>query len=126
MKPRMIPETLLRAALMPLNMMSSFMPESLQSFMLANPIIKVKTAPGVEPHPGIARADLLNFLLELRESLIDLLEPLKSRDLSRLRWQHPLLGVHDVYGTLEFLADHDRRHLTQIEKIKQHPKFPVS
>ena len=126
MGPQMIPTSLLRLApvLMPFAIMSSLMPQSLQSALLANPLVKIKTAPAVEPKHGIPRGELLDFLQQARQATLDLLEPVKDWDLSRFRWFHPLMGTHDVYGTLELIASHDRRHAGQAERVKKDPKFP--
>ncbi|MGH9783146.1 MAG: DinB family protein [Terriglobia bacterium] len=128
MGPQMIPRSLLRLApvLLPFTIMSSFMPESVQSALLANPLVKVKTAPAVEPKHGIAQAELFGFLRKAREATLELLAPVQDWDLTRFRWFHPLMGGHDVYGTLELVASHDRRHAGQVERVKSNPKFPRS
>ena len=128
MGPAMIPPSLLRLApvLLPFAIMSSLMPESLQSVLLANPLVKVKTAPAVEPKHGIPQPELLAFLMNARQATLELLGPVQDWDLTRFRWFHPLMGGHDVYGTLELIASHDRRHAGQVERVKSDPKFPGS
>ena len=128
MGPQMIPPSILRLApvLLPFAIMSAFMPQSLQSALLANPLVKIKTAPAVEPKHGIPQSELLAFLTKTRQATLALLEPVKDWDLTRFRWFHPLMGGHDVYGTLELVASHDRRHATQVERVKSDPKFPRS
>ena len=125
MGPQMIPPSVLRLApvLLPFSIMSSFMPKSLQSALLANPLVKIKTAPAVEPKAGVPRADLIGFLEQARKNTLALLEPVKDWDLARFRWFHPLMGGHDIYGTLDLLASHDRRHAGQVERVKQDPGF---
>lgn len=126
MGPQMIPTSLLRLApvLMPFAILSSLMPQSLQSALLANPWVKIKTAPAVEPKHGIPQAEMLDFLKQARQATLELLEPVKEWDLTRFRWFHPLMGAHDVYGTLDLIASHDHRHAGQIERVKSNPKFP--
>ena len=126
MGPQMIPTSLLRLApvLLPFAILSSLMPQSLQSALLANPLVKIKTAPAVEPKHGVPRTELLDFLKQTRQATLDLLEPVKEWDLTRFRWFHPLMGTHDVYGTLELIASHDRRHAGQVERVKNNPNFP--
>lgn len=128
MGPQMIPMSLLRLApvLMPFAILSSLMPQSLQSALLANPLVKIKTAPAVEPKHGIPQAELLGFLKQARQATLELLEPVKEWDLTRFRWFHPLMGAHDVYGTLDLIASHDHRHAGQIGRVKSNPKFPRS
>src|SRR5947199_4260399 len=54
MGPRMIPMPLLRfpGFLIPWSIMADLVPSGVQSFILANPIFKVRTAPAVEPKPA--------------------------------------------------------------------------
>lgn len=126
MGPQMIPPSVLRLApvLLPFALLSSLMPQSLQSALLANPLVKIKTAPAVEPKHGLPQAELLAFLKQARQATLELLDPVKEWDLARFRWFHPLMGTHDVYGTLELIASHDQRHAGQIERVKSNPKFP--
>ena len=126
MGPRMIPMALLRfpGFLIPWSIMADFVPSGVQSFILANPIFKIRTAPAVEPKPGLPREELLGYLERLRQSTLQILEPQKDRDLSGFIWRHDLMGSRDVYATMEMLANHDRRHQTQIRSIKNNPRFP--
>ena len=126
--PRFIPAGLLQFPpfLISLSLMSRMVPRPVQTFFLANPLLKARAAPNVEPTAGMPKNELLEFLRSGRESTIALVEPSKSRDLSRIRWEHPLMGTHDVYGTMELLAGHERRHRTQIERVKSNERFPAS
>jgi hypothetical protein len=101
------------------------MPKSVQSALLATPLVKVKTAPAVEPKAGIFREELFRFLEQTRENTLELLQPAKDWDLTLFRWFHPMLGRHNIYETLELVASHDRRHSGQVERVKQHPRFPA-
>ena len=126
MGPRMIPMPLLRfpGFLIPWSIMADLVPSSVQSFILANPIFRVRTAPEVEPKRGLPREELLSYLERMRQSTLDILEPHKNKDLSGFVWKHDLMGSRDVYATLEMLANHDARHQIQIRNIKNHPRFP--
>jgi hypothetical protein len=126
--PRFIPAALFRFPpfLMSLSLMSRIVPRSVQTFFLANPLLKARAAPNVEPKAEMPKHQLLEFLRSGRESTIALLEPSKSRDLSRIRWEHPLMGTHDIYGTMELLAGHEQRHRIQIERVKSDARFPAS
>ena len=126
--PRFIPSAFFRFSpfVMSLSLMSRFVPRPVQTFFLANPLLKARAAPNVEPKAGMPKAELLRFLSRARESTLALLEPWKSRDLSRIRWEHPLLGTHDIYGTIDLLSNHERRHQGQIERVKSHARFPAS
>ena len=121
----MIPPRILRLTpvLLPFSLMSRLMPQSLQTSLLANPVVKIKTAPLVEPKFGISRAELIEQLRQVRQATLSVLQPVQEWDLSRFRWFHPLMGTHDVYGTLELLASHERRHSGQIERVRKDPRF---
>jgi hypothetical protein len=128
--PSMIPQGILQGMLQlpgvraPISLGMTLMPDFIKSFILANPIMKIRTAPALEPKAGLPRQELLGQLKSLRAATLALVEPLADKDLSRYRWQHPLFGTRDIYSTLEMLADHDQRHLTQIQRIKRARAFP--
>jgi hypothetical protein len=128
--PSMIPPSILQSLLqlpgvsVPFSLGMTLMPGFMKSFILANPIMKIRTAPMLEPKAGLPRQKLLSQLKGLRAATLALVEPLGDRDLSRYRWGHPLFGTRDIYSTLQMLADHDQRHLIQIEKIKRARAFP--
>ncbi len=125
--PTMLPKSVFRLApiLKPFAFAMRFMPAPLHEFIMSNPVVKVKTAPNLEPKAGMERNDIIVFLNQVREEMLRWLDSVKERDLSRYRWEHHLLGHHDVYGTLDVLADHEHRHLQQIEGVKKNPKFPL-
>ena len=126
--PRLIPSALLRFPpfLMSLSLMTRFVPRPVRTFFLSNPLLKARAAPNVEPLGPMPKAALLEFLNGTRESTLALLEPSKDRDLSRIRWEHPLMGTHDIYGTMELLAGHEKRHGMQLDRVKSNPRFPAS
>ncbi len=128
--PTMIPQSILQSMLqfpgirVPMSLSMTLMPGFIKSFILANPFMKIRTAPALEPKAGLPRQNLLDQLTSLRTATLALVEPLGNKDLSGYRWQHPLFGTRDIYATLEMLADHDRRHLIQVERIKRARAFP--
>ncbi|HXI42064.1 MAG TPA: DinB family protein [Bryobacteraceae bacterium] len=128
--PSMIPQSILQSVLQlpgvraPMSLGMTLMPGFIKSFILANPIMKIRTAPMLEPEAGLPREKLLGQLKSLRAATLALVEPLADKDLSRYQWGHPLFGTRDIYSTLQMLADHDQRHLIQIERIKRARAFP--
>lgn len=128
MTPTMLPKSVFRLApiLKPFAFTMRFMPASLHNFIISNPVVKVKTAPNLEPKARMERREIIAFLNQVREETLQWLDSVKDRDLSRYHWEHHLLGHHDIYGTLEVVTDHDHRHLQQIEGVKKNPKFPAS
>jgi hypothetical protein len=128
MTPAGVPKSVFRLApiLKPFALTMRFMPATLHDFIIANRVVKVKTAPNLEPKAGMDRREIISFLNQMREETLQWLESVKDRDLSRYEWEHHLLGHHDIYGTLDVIADHEHRHLQQIEGVKKNPKFPAS
>ena len=126
--PAMIPKSLFRLApiLKPFALSMRFMPAPLHNFILANPVVKVKTAPNLVPKAGMERGEIISFLNQAREETLQWLDSIKNRDLSRCVWEHHLMGRHDIYGTLDVLAEHEHRHLQQMEGVRKNPKFPAS
>jgi hypothetical protein len=126
--PRFIPAALFKFPpfLISLSIMSRMVPRPVQTFFLANPLLRARAAPNVEPKGAMPKQELMEFLSSARTSTIALLEPSKSRDLSRIRWEHPLMGAHDIYGTMGLLASHEQRHRIQIERVKSNARFPGS
>ncbi len=126
--PRIIPTSLLQSNVfqIPLAFMTSLAPRALQSYLLANPVLKALAAPILQPQAGIPRDELFRLLRETRDTTLTQMEPVKSWDLTLLQWNHPLIGKHDAYGMLELMGDHDRRHLRQVKGIKGDRDFPGS
>jgi hypothetical protein len=111
--------------LSPFSFLTRFTPKSVVQFMLANRVLKAKAAPQSEPAHGKARADLLAFLSEVRQSTLRFLESVKNKDLSQFHWSHPILGYQDLYGILDLITSHDNRHIRQIEIVRNDPRFPA-
>jgi hypothetical protein len=126
--PQFVPHSVLRLpfVLGPITLMSRVTPRFVQSVILANPLIKARTAPQLEPRAEIPRRELLGFLARVRRSTLSTLEAVKDRDLSQFCWRHPLMGSQDIYGVVDLMASHDQRHERQIDRITRHPRFPKS
>lgn len=125
--PRMVPDFVLRLPFvaLPVSVMASVTPRAFFSVLLENPLLKLRTAPVLEPKREMDRMELLNFLKRTRQSTLEILEPVQDWDLSQFRWEHPLIGNLDLYGVLDLLASHDERHGRQMDSIKENSEFPV-
>ena len=123
---RIIPDFVLRSWLFltPASFFIKLIPRPVQSMLFAVPIFKMDAGPRMQPKHGESRAHVLRYLAETRREALDLLQPLKDWDLTRLRIVHPLVGEQDVYGVLELLSSHEQRHSQQIEAIKSRSSFP--
>lgn len=46
-------------------------------------------------------------------------------DLRNRYWEHPKIGVLDLFQTLLLMSAHLERHIEQIEEVKKSPNFPI-
>ncbi len=125
---RIVPDILWRNpfVLTPLSLMIRLIPRPVQSMLFAVPLIKMDAGPRMQPKHGLPKTQTLQFLAEARRTTLDLLQPVRDWDLTRIRIIHPLVGDQDVYGILELLSSHDQRHSQQIDSIKKNGNFPGS
>jgi hypothetical protein len=89
---------------------------SLDRFDIERPSPKLVSPQGVVPTPGISRQALLDGLASSRAVLLAEVEKAAAYDLSRLSFPHPALGRLDLYQWLLFVAQHELRHLHQVER----------
>jgi len=68
------------------------------------------------PEPGHERAELVAGLQESRKRLLSAMKSAEGIDLSGLTAPHPALGELNLYQWLIFVARHEERHRTQIER----------
>jgi DinB superfamily len=122
-----IPQDIVRVGLKlltPFSFLSRFVPRSMISWLIANPIIKAKAAPLAEPLQGTAQEGIVVFLSAVRECTMQVLENVTDGDISRSHWIHPLVGYQDLPGTLDLIANHDHRHIQQIANVRKNSQFP--
>jgi uncharacterized damage-inducible protein DinB len=65
------------------------------------------------------KEELISRLNHSREKVVALLEETSPDILEEKPLSHPVFGKLSVKQTLEFIASHEKRHLEQIEEIKQ-------
>jgi hypothetical protein len=123
---RFIPDFVLRSpfVLGPLSLMIDFMPRPLQSMFFTVPLVKMDAGARMQPKLGMSHGQVLKFLADTRRATLEVLDPLSEKDLTRYRIVHPLVGDQNVYGVMDLLASHEKRHTQQIEGIKRNPEFP--
>ena len=78
---------------------------------------RIATPAGFVPTRGLARQDLLNGLADSRAALLSGVGRAAAHDPGRLTFPHPVLGRLDLYQWLLYVAQHELRHLNQIERI---------
>jgi hypothetical protein len=91
---------------------------SLDQFSIESSPQKIVAPTPFTPQKGSAKQVLLDGLAGSRAALLALVEKAGAFDLSRLIFPHPVLGRIDVYQWLLYLAQHELRHLHQIERSR--------
>jgi glutamate/tyrosine decarboxylase-like PLP-dependent enzyme/uncharacterized damage-inducible protein DinB len=89
---------------------------SLDEFDVEGSAQKVSSPQGFIPRPGLPRQELLDGLASSREALLAQVQAAQPYDLSRLVFPHPVLGKINLYQWLLYVAQHELRHLHQIER----------
>jgi hypothetical protein len=85
--------------------------------LVARPTFRIKSIPRVTPRVPPARGEALAHVGETRHGLLEEVERMSGRDLTRARFPHPVLGGLNILEWLEFLAHHENRHRLQIERM---------
>jgi glutamate/tyrosine decarboxylase-like PLP-dependent enzyme len=91
---------------------------SLDRFDIETPSRKLVSPRGVTPRPGLSSQELLEGLASSRAALMAEVDNARAYDLSKLAFPHPAFGRLDLYQWLLFEAQHELRHLHQIERIR--------
>ena len=73
---------------------------------------------GFVPSRGLSGQALLDGLSGSRSALLAEVARAAAHDLSRLTFPHPVLGRLDMYQWLLYTAQHELRHLHQIERAR--------
>lgn len=97
---------------------------TLDRFQIATNPRKVKAPDRVAPEHGVARDELLARLERGRAELRDAYDALADYDLTAHTFPHPALGEINLYQWVIFVAQHERRHLNQINSVLADPNFP--
>lgn len=63
------------------------------------------------------KEDMLAELRQARERSLAFLDETKHRELGDYLWKHPAIGMLSMYGWIEFLASHQKRHTKQMREI---------
>ena len=91
---------------------------SLERFDIEQSRQKISSPSGFLPSRGLSRQELLDGLADSRSALLAEVARAGAHDLSRLTFPHPVLGRLDMYQWLLYCAQHELRHLHQIEKVQ--------
>lgn len=103
--------------------LAPFPPEGLAARPPQNPVRlpagRVDAPAGVVPKGGIPRRQLCDDLGTSRAALWRVLAEAAPFDPRPLVFPHPILGSMDLLQWLEFVAQHEERHLCQILRIRK-------
>lgn len=97
----------------------SFVRSTLLKLILRSP--RKFKAPAVVSQPPV-KSDLSELIAkwdEVRLLLKELLESLPPHLLNKYIYKHPVAGKMSIYGGLDFMYEHVRRHHIQIDKMVQ-------
>jgi hypothetical protein len=97
---------------------SHFEPVSITEFVERSRTEKYTAPEEIRPK-GEPLSDSLARLRDSRAALRDLRERAERVDGTRARFPHPVWGPLDLYQWLAFVGAHEKRHLYQIEALKQ-------
>ncbi len=92
---------------------------SLDQFDIERGPEKVTAPSGFVPSRGLSRQELLDGLAGSRAALLSEVRRAGAHDLSRLTFPHPVFGRLDMYQWLLYAAQHELRHLHQIERARR-------
>ncbi len=91
---------------------------SLDQFPIETVIDKLTAPQSVTPAQGLTRSQLLSLLSDSRAKLLRAISAADGIDLSQMHFPHPYFGRLDMYQWILFVGKHERRHTTQIARIK--------
>ncbi len=97
---------------------SPFEPITIAQFVERSLTEKYAAPDEIRPK-GVPLSDSLGRLRDSRAALRDLRERVECIDGTRARFPHPVWGPLDLYQWLAFVGAHERRHLAQIEALKE-------
>lgn len=79
----------------------------------------------VKPEKGKTFTDLSEQWKNLGERWGTLIEKFQAGQENCLVFRHPIGGPWSILQTLQFVPEHIRHHLVQIERIQHHSQFPA-
>jgi len=82
-------------------------------------IIKRKSPVPQDPGLMAEKEIMMAALRGARERTLAFLSETERRDLRRYCWQHPFLGMLNVYEWMEMIAVHQIRHTKQMKEIEE-------
>jgi hypothetical protein len=108
----------------PFSIVGRFMPDALRGAIIEMPLVPVRNPDFSTPRPNRPAAALKADLAHSIQRTRDLLATNADLDFTQLVSEHPLMGRTNVPQILTFLAQHERRHQLQMERVRADGRFP--
>ncbi len=115
--PPLIPKQILPMFDVPFTLFTMMMPRKIHSMLMQYQIIPFQAADSITPVKGKAASELKHALESSIRRTASILESNSDLDFTLLVLKHPALGANNVGQLLGVMANHERRHQTQIEDI---------
>ena len=122
--PQHLPDAVLSWMEAPLGFMSRLIPESVIGLMTEFPVLPTRNPDLATPRSGRPAAELKADLAASIAKTRAIIESNADLDFDQLVSEHPLTGRTNVTQILTFLAQHERRHQGQMERVRVDPRFP--
>lgn len=122
--PLFMPDLFLPLLEVPFTIMNRLVPQSVRDFAVEFPLLPMRNPSIATPRPRRAAAELRDDLVSSLERTRTLLVSNAELPYAGMVSEHPLMGAANVPQILAFLARHERRHQSQIEKVRADAAFP--
>jgi len=122
--PLFLPDAVLSLLETPLSMIGRFVPDAVRGVITEMPLLPTRNPDFATPRPKRPAAALKSDLAASLHDTRELIAAHPDIDFSQLVSEHPLMGRTNVPQILTFLAQHERRHQRQMEKVRQSDGFP--
>lgn len=122
--PLYVPEQLLPLLDVPFTFMNRFVPQSIRDYATEYPLLRMRNPAIATPRAGRPGPELRDELASSFERTRTLLETNADMPFEHMISEHPLTGVANVAQIFGFLARHEKRHHSQIEKVRADGGFP--
>ena len=124
--PLHLPDVVLPWLTLPLAVMNIFVPAIVRELATEYIPLPMRNPDRATPRPRRRGEDLRAGLVSSLAETRALLATHADLDFREMVSEHPLMGASNVPQILTFLARHERRHQSQIGRVRADPRFPVS
>lgn len=122
--PLFMPDALLPLFDIPFLVMSRFIPQTVRDLAVEYPLVPIRNPDIATPARGRLAAELNDDLASSLEQTRAMLVANADLDFTQMISEHPLMGAANVPQIIVFLARHERRHHSQIDRVRADARFP--